>query len=432
MSDQRLQFDIAVVGGGPAGIAAACAAAESGCSVVLLELTHTLGGQIWRSTENSHHGYSARKWLKRISRSSVKVYTQAAVFDSPAKNLILAETLTGVLEIRYRKLIVAVGARELFIPFPGWTLPGVFGIGGLHNLAKLGWNVKGKRIVLAGSGPLLFAAGAHLRRLGAKVIQIAEQADLSELVKFGMKLPLLAPSKIIQAAVYQSMLLGVPYKTHCWPVEATGTDKVESVTLTNQKKSWTIPCDYLACAFGLCTNLELPELLGCQIRNETVVTDSVGKTSVQDIYCVGEPTGVSGVDGALAEGLVAGYDSAGADADAARFQSAKDKTKRFGRALDQSFALRDELKNLVKDDTIICRCEDATFEDIKCDSLWREAKLYRHLGMGPCQGRTCGGAVRYLFGWQKTSARPPVFPVRVGSLAGIEDYNRHETAVGIE
>ena len=419
MSQTKCKYDVVVVGGGPAGIAAACAAAESGVNVGLFEMTSSLGGQIWRDSRKEKMPRVARKWLNRLDKTSVDIHTNATIFAAPRPNILLSENQSGVLEIEYSKLIIAPGARELFVPFKGWTLPGVFGVGGLHNLAKLGWNVKGKRVVLAGSGPLLFAAGAHLRQLGAKVIQIAEQADLASLIKFGTKLPLLAPAKIVQAAVYQTMLLGVPYKTHTWPVEAYGSEKVEGITFTNGKKQWKIDCDYIACAFGLCTNLELADILKCDITNEKVVISSFGETSVDGVYCAGEPTGISGVEGAILDGLVAGYHSAGANSQAKLYSEKAEKTKRFGEALDESFALREDMKNNIDDDTIICRCEDATYGHIKNNTLWREAKLYGHVGMGPCQGRTCGAAVRYLFGWEKSSVRPPIFPVRASSFAAI-------------
>ena len=92
------------------------------------------------------------------------------------------------------------------------------------------------------------------------------------------------------------------------------------------------------------------------------------------------------------------------------------KHQRFADALNRTFALRDELKQLPQADTIICRCEDVCFDRIQTQSNWRAVKLHTRCGMGPCQGRICGAAIEFLLGWQPESVRPPVFPVKVGSL----------------
>lgn len=416
MSYRQVKFDVVVVGGGPAGMAAAFTVSQKNRSVVLLESTPWLGGQIWRHGDSGHTPKSAKKWMRRIEQSPVDVRLETTVVAAPHPKKLLAESPQGNVEIEYKKLIIATGAREVFVPFPGWTLPNVFGVGGLHNLAKLGWNVRGKRIVVAGSGPLMFAVAGHLRMSGAKVILLAEQADMAGLMGFGTKLPFLAPSKIVQAAFYQTVLLGVPYKTHCWPVEALGGEQLEAVRFTNQKKTWDIPCDYLACAFGLTANLELPHLLGCQIADESVQVDSYQRTSVPDVYCVGELTGVAGVGGALVEGRIAGYSAGGDERSAQKLLSERDRSLKFAKALADSFKLRDELRFLAQPDTVVCRCEDVTVNQILENSTLREAKLYHHVGMGPCQGRTCGNVLRFLFSWQPGSVRPPLYPAKAETL----------------
>lgn len=421
MNSPRHEVDVAVAGGGPGGLAAACTASECGASVVLLESTPWLGGQIWRYDNPSHAPRQGRRWIRRVHNSNVNIRLQSMVYGVKKPHTLLVEGPQGVNEIKCRKLILAVGARELFVPFPGWTLPNVFGVGGLHNLAKLGWPVAGKRVVVAGSGPLMFALAAHMRKLGAKVVLMAEQADFRNLSRFGLRLPALAPDKLVQAAGYQAKLLGVPYLTHCWPVEALGREHVQAVRLTNGKKTWLESCDYLACAFGLMGNLELAQLLGCQIEDERVGVDDYQQTSVPDVYCVGEPTGIAGVDGALIEGRIAGSHAADQSTWAESLFAARNRSRHFGAALARFFVLRPELRDLVRPDTLICRCEDITFAQARHDAGWRAAKLYRHLGMGPCQGRTCSGVVRFLFGWESSSARPPIFPVQMDTLAG---YNQ--------
>jgi len=417
MSNRQIHYDVVVVGGGPAGMAAAWAASQHSDSVVLVERSPWLGGQIWRHDAPQHAPFACKRWLRRIEASTVDVRIQTAIIGADQPHSLLAEDPQGALEISYQKLILAVGARELFVPFPGWTLPNIFGVGAMHIAAKLDWPVRGKKIAVAGSGPLLFAAAAHLRRYGAKIVLMAEQADLSSLVNFGMHLPLLAPSKIAQAGLYQSMLLGVSYKTHCWALEALGDERVREVKFTNQKMTWTVACDYLACAFGLVGNLELPALLGCNIDRNTVTVDTYQQTTITDVYCSGEPTGIAGVDGSLVEGLIAGYTAAGQKSIAEKFFSKRDRSQRFAETLDHAFALRPELKELAADDTIVCRCEDVTLGQIRNNTSWRAAKLYHHTGMGACQGRTCGAAVQFMFGWETTSFRPPLFPADIETIA---------------
>jgi len=361
---------------------------------------------------------TARRWLARLGKSGVTVFGRTTAFASPDPHLLLAEHPDGVMEIGWEQLILAPGVQELFLPFPGWTLPNVMGAGGLEVLSKAGWPIEGKRVVVAGSGPLLIAAAAHLKRHGARVACVIEQAPLMKLAKFTLSLPRLAPGKLLQAVGFQWDLLGVRYRSGCWPVAAHGTDCVQSVTLTNGQSTWTEECDYLACAFGLIPNLQLPRLLGCRIEHERVQFDPLQETSVSGVFCAGDATGIGGVDAALIEGRIAGYAAGGQPARAKRLFAARRRTQRFAKAMAGAFALRPELKELATEDTIVCRCEDVTRGQIAEHDSLRSAKLQARCGMGPCQGRICHGSLQFIYGWQNNSARPPVLPVRVGSLSG--------------
>ena len=419
MSNRRVQCDIAVVGAGPAGIAAACVAAEAGRRVTVVEASPWLGGAIWRAAGAQPTSATARRWLARLQAAGATVLDRTTVVAAPTPQTWLAETPGGVCEVTAERFILAVGARELFLPLPGWTLPNVVGPGGLQLLVKTGWPVAGKRVVVAGTGPLLLAAAAQLRHAGAKVVLMAEQADWSRLLGFGLRLPVLAPGKLAQAAGYQWKLLGVPYRAGCWPVRVHGEQQVEGVTLRAGDKLRTVACDYLACAFGLVPNLELPELLGCRIKDGVVPVDDWQQTTVSGVYCAGEPTGVGGVDRALIEGQIAGYAASGQTPQAERLFAARSRTHRFSHALNQAFALRTEVRQLADADTVVCRCEDVTRGQLERYEGWRPAKLHTRCGMGPCQGRICGSATHVLFGWHPESVRPPVFPTSVGTLIEI-------------
>jgi len=420
MTDSRNDYDVVVVGAGPSGLAAACVAAESGRRVALLDSTPSPGGPIWRS-RSDRLPRIARRWLGRLRNSAVDVFDQTTAFAAPEANLLLAEHPDGVMKIGWEQLILATGVQELFLPFPGWTLPNVTGAGGLQALGKCGWPIEGKRVVVAGSGPLLIAAAAYLKRHGAKVVCIAEQAPMMKLVKFTLALTYLAPGKLIQAVGFQRSLFGVRYKTGCRPVAAHGVDCLESVTLTNGKSTWTEDCDYLACAFGLLPNLQWPRLLGCRIEQGQVQVDSLQETSIQGVFCAGDATGIAGSDAALIEGQIAGYAAGGQPQKAKRLLAARRRTHRFAEGMDRAFALGDELKDLAAEDTIVCRCEDVTRGQIAEHDTLRSAKLHTRCGMGPCQGRICLGALQFIYGWANDSARPPVLPTRVESLSGDDE-----------
>jgi len=412
--------EILIIGAGPAGLAAATAAANAGARVTLLDDNVGPGGQIWRggmpcaaSPQNS-----ARETALRDFRGSkASLLTGRRVVDAPEPHVLRAFVEeTGIVEsFTWDRLILATGARERFLPFPGWTLPGVFGAGGLQALVKGGYSVEGKRVVVAGTGPLLLAVAAHLQQYGAKVITVAEQASLRALLPFAVKLSS-HPGKLVQGARYRAALRGVPYRTGCWPVSAEGTDGLTAVRLSDGKKSWTEACDLLACGFHLVPNTELASLLGCKLVDDFVAVGPTQQTSIESIYCVGEPTGIAGVDAALIQGRIAGLAATNKNEEAKTLFKKRDREQAFGKRLDRAFALRAELRSLPQPDTIVCRCEDVRYSQLQPQQSWTDAKLQTRCGMGPCQGRVCGSAVQTLFGWRNSSIRPPLFPIPLSAL----------------
>ena len=404
--------DVCVVGAGPAGLAAAFRAAKSGLKVVVLDDNPAAGGQIWRGEQAKPASPEARAWFEKLRSVDIQLINGARVFSQPAPRTVVAETARGVCELKYSSLILATGARERFLPFPGWTLPNVMGAGGLQALVKTGLPIEGKRVVVAGSGPLLLAVAAYLRGHGADVLYIAEQTSSMRLARFGLGLF----GKSAQAFSLKRQLKGVKYLTGCWPVEAHGRDKLESITLVQRGKRWQVSCDYLACGFHLVPNVELAELLGCVVEDGKVKVNDFQQTSLSDVYCAGESTGIGGLELSIVEGEIAGLAAAGNTHEARGLFPVRTKQRKFAELLNRTFALRDELKHLIQPDTIVCRCEDVTFERLRAHSSWRAAKLQTRCGMGPCQGRVCGGAVEFLLGWRAESVRPPVLPVRVESL----------------
>lgn len=402
------RFDVVVVGAGPAGIAAACTAYGGSRRVAIVDDNPAPGGQIWRATENA--------WLRRLRSSDVMRFASTRIVGRPAPGVLLAETGESFFEFEYEKLIVATGARERFLPFPGWTLPGVLGAGGLQALVKSGLPIRGKRVVVAGSGPLLLAVAAFLKGRGAKVQLIAEQASAGAVYGFVGRL-LARPGKFAQAVLLRANLRGIPYRTNCWISAAHGNDRVKGVTLNSAPGGKReLACDYVACGFGLVPNTELAQLLGCELRGGFVSVDDDQRTSVEHVYCAGEPTGIGGVEAALLEGQIAGWAAIGAHRQAEALSRRRDAG--FSTDLQRAFALRQELKGVATLETVVCRCEDVTLGALRPHGSWRGAKLQTRCGMGPCQGRVCGPAVGHLLGWESDSIRPPLLPARADSLAG--------------
>lgn len=425
------KVQVLVVGAGPAGIAAAAAAAENGQSVIVLDDNLAAGGQIWRGAtqpaQKAEDVPEKRRAIERLSRSGARVLTGRSVFDASASGSLRALRTNGtkqlIEEYRFKQLIIATGARERFLPFPGWTAPGVFGAGGLQALVKGGYAVAGKRVVVSGTGPLLLAVAAHLAQDGAIVTQVLEQASLSSLLPFAASL-LAHPAKILQGIGYRAQLRKTPYRTGHWVTEAIPSnngEQLSGVRITDGAKSWVEPCDLLACGYHLVPNTELATLLGCSLEGDNIRVDAAQRTSLSGIFCVGEPTGIAGLDAALLQGEIAGLTAAGRNIHSLLRRATRERS--LGSRMSKAFALRKELLSLPWLDTIICRCEDVAFGDLKGHNSWTDAKLQTRCGMGPCQGRVCGPAIEHLLGWKPVSVRQPLSPVPLQSFCPEVELN---------
>jgi D-hydroxyproline dehydrogenase subunit alpha len=464
LAADALRCAVAVVGAGPAGIAAAVTAAEAGADVVLVDMTTRPGGQVWRQAGGlPRRGGAglprpARQWLARLERSAVQVLAGWTVVDawqpsddgtaatptgplpgaalsatpavSAPASLLVLERGNAVRIVLADTIVLATGARERFLPFPGWTLPGVFGIGGMQALLRSGMDVTGRRVVIAGSGPLLLPVAAALARSGAHVVEVAEQAPAERVLGFAASL-WSSPLKLAYAAACRGAFARARYRTGTWVAQAlhggdhagasgdhaqaAGDGALAAVVLTDGRHVRTVPCDVLCTGYGLVPETALPRLLGCALDDGCVAVDDAMRTTVPGVLCAGEPTGVDGVDGAIGEGRIAGIVAAGGQP-ALRLVEARRRSRAFGQLLAGAFAPRPELRRRVTADTIVCRCEDVRHGAIAACGGAREAKLVTRSGMGPCQGRVCGPATEFLFGWSADTVRVPVLPARIATL----------------
>ena len=423
-----IRAEVAVVGAGPAGLAAACRAAEAGASVVLLDEAPAPGGQVWRRP----HGATrlARAWSERLAASGARFLARATVIDVTGATLLVDHAGRG-LRVEARRLVIATGARERFLPFPGWTLPNVVGVGGAQALLKSGADLRGRRVVIAGSGPLLLPVAAALAGAGARIALVAEQAPAGAVARFAAGL-WRHPRLLAQAVRYRAAFWRAPYRCGVWVSAASGdgaTAAVREATLTDGLRSWREPCDLLACAYGLVPNLRLARLRGCALSGSgsrrAVRVDGLQQTSVEGVYCAGEPTGIGGLELALLTGQIAGIVASSSSAasparELASLQRRRDRRRAYAAALDRAFQPRSELQELPGPETLVCRCEDVPLG--KLDPAWspRQAKLYTRAGMGPCQGRVCGPALELLRGWDEPdTVRAPLEPVPLAILASL-------------
>lgn len=419
MSGDRVHADVVVVGAGPAGIAAAARAAECGVRVAIIDEGMRPGGQIWRHRVGTAPPERARRWLARLARSGATVLSGAKVLDvqrsANGDFAVEAERGSSPLVVSGPRLVLATGARELFLPFPGWTLPGVLGVGGAQALLSSGMSFAGKRVVIAGSGPLLLPVAASLARAGARLAIVAEQAPGARVGAFAARL-IRRPATLAQAARYRAAFARTPYRAGTWIRRADGAAALRRVTLTDGRSTRDYDCDVLCVAFGLVPNTELPRLVGCSVDRGVVRVDARQAASVAGAFCAGEPTGIGGVELALVEGEIAGLCAAGREEDALPLGARREGARRVAAALARAFELRPELRLLAEPDTIVCRCEDVTFSALSPAWSTRQAKLYTRCGMGPCQGRICGAALHFLHGWEPDTVRAPVEPVLLSTL----------------
>ena len=414
--------DVVVIGGGPAGIAAATRAAQDGRNVVLLDESPNVGGQIWRHRSRSSLDAEARRRVERLGRTRAEVQNGTAVVDvSPDADgsavTVVAERLTGEpVSIRARALVIATGARERFVPFPGWTLPRVYGIGGAQALLKQGMSFAGTRVVIAGTGPLMLPVAASLTAGRARVRLVAEQAPFARVRDFGLGL-LAHPDTLLQAMMYRLGFLLTPYSFGAWVVSAGGSDRLTHVIVTDGRKQWRVDCDVLCTGYGLVPNVEVARLVGCAVVNGSVRVDDRQATTVRNVFAAGEVTGIGGVGLAVVEGEIAGAAAAGASRIETALLRRRVALREMALRMERTFALRAELRQIPRHDTIVCRCEDVRIASLGGLGDARQAKLYTRAGMGACQGRVCGPAVEFLYGWEPGTVRSPLEPVRLATLA---------------
>lgn len=422
-----LRAGLVVVGAGPAGLAAALAASRAGVDVVLLDAAPVAGGQIWRARQGVAAAPVARA-LAGLAREGVRVLAGTRVVMPLPDRTLLIDGPSGARRLHWARLILATGARERLLPFPGWTLPGVFGAGGLQALVKGGWPIRGQRVLVAGTGPLLLAAAATLRREGAVLAGFAEEAGPLALARFATAL-VAHPGKGLQALRLGTPLIGVPLLAGGRIVAAEGEGRVERVVLEQGGRTRTIACDALAASWGLVPQAELGQALGCTLAprfgDAALVVDRAQRTDVAGVFAAGECTGVAGAVAAQLQGEIAGRavaaELAAAPPPPALLSRRLARELAFAGAIATTFAPPRRWRDRLRDDTLVCRCEDVPWSALRDQPDLRSAKLATRCGMGHCQGRLCHDTLVSLMHWSRLPVRAPLTPAPLASLLAMPD-----------
>ncbi|MEU3207968.1 NAD(P)/FAD-dependent oxidoreductase [Streptomyces cyaneofuscatus] len=456
-------YDLAVIGAGPAGLAAAVTAADSGLRVVLIDASERPGGQFFRHAAPGLAPRNKPVHHKRATFAALSAHLAAhmrggRITHLPRHHVWTAEesgpaagserwTLRhvpvdgvpadptppdgapaaptpadGIRVTKARFLLLATGAYERQLPFPGWTLPGVVAAGGAQAILKDSGALPGGRIVVAGSGPLLLAVAVSLAEAGADIPVLAEAASYSG---YTSRPGVLArnPAKAVEGARLAADLLRyrIRVRTRSAVVRAHGTDRVEAVTLATLDRDWRpvagtevrIACDALAVGHGLVPQLELAVALGCALRTApdgtpVIEVDGQQRTDVDGLWAAGEPTGVGGVELALLEGrsaarsVAAAFHGSGSGSGRdARARAAATRRRRFADLMATVHRPGAHWPQWITENTEVCRCEEVTAHDLRqANELGardaRSAKLLTRAGMGWCQGRMCETAVTCL------------------------------------
>lgn len=425
---------VLVLGGGPAGLAAAAAIAESGVDVVLMDERSKLGGQFFKQPGSGREideagldgQYRAgRELAKRVVDAGAEVISGATVWGALRPDLLTARGGGCSWVLRPRRLVLAAGAHERAVPIPGWTLPGVMTTGAAQTLLRSSQVAPGERVLLSGNGPLNLQVAAELVRAGVEAAALVEQADLRWWANpaAGAGLLLSAPGAAARGFSYRAALAraGTPVLDRSSVIEIRGSEKVESAVVAPLDRSGNplpgaereIEADAVCLGYGFAPANEIPRALGCRHHFDpesgslAVTRTRTGRTSIPSVWVVGDAGGVEGAYAAQAQGVMAAAEVL-ADLGAAppgrrpppvrRAERSLRRHLRFQKALRRLYRARPLTTQLAAADTVVCRCESVTLGEIRRSISGGAAsagavKRLTRAGMGKCQGRYCSPSI---------------------------------------
>ncbi len=458
--------DLIVIGAGPAGMAAARAAADKGLSVTVLDEQFRAGGQIYRDVERaaSRRGdilgpdYADGLPLARgLDHPSIAHIPGATVWQIENGPRVFFSVDGQAGSVEGKRLLIATGALERPMPIPGWTLPGVMTAGAAQILLKQS-GIVAERAVIAGSGPLLYLIAAQMVRAGTPPLALVETQTRGDFLRALRQLPgALSGWRYLRKGAQmlrQIQRAGVPRHTGATGLAAEGTGRAEAIRFKADGREHRIEADTILLHHGVVPHVQAARSLNIPHRWDPAQhcfvpeTGPGGRTAMETIFVAGDGAGIGGAKAAALAGRIAALHIA-RDVGASTDAGIAGELATLTRALDKELAVRPFLDAAYPpyrealsptDSTIICRCEEVTAGDIRryaglgCLGP-NQTKAFGRPGMGPCQGRYCGLTVTALLSEANGVSpdttgyyhiRPPIKPVTLGEIASLNDQQEIE------
>jgi NADPH-dependent 2,4-dienoyl-CoA reductase/sulfur reductase-like enzyme len=463
-------FDLVVIGAGPAGMACALRADALGLNVLVMDENALPGGQIYRNVSRSPLPDATRlgadythgaDLVKQFGMSSVSYWPDTLVWQV-SQSLEISFTrrsgTAGSGQVRAKTLVIANGAYERPFPVPGWTLPGVMGVGAAQTLVKSAGLLPNVPTVLAGSGPLLYLFAWQLIQANRPPVAILETTPMRNYRQALKHLPgaLSSPDYLMKGMKLLRAIkrAGIPHIRNIGELAIEGAGYAERISYKAGGKSATIAAGLVLLHQGVVPNVQLIRSIGCTHDWDEAQlcwrprTNRWGETSVQNVFTVGDGAGIGGAIGAQISGEMVAL-AVSHRLGALSAEALSERTMPLSRRRDRHSRVRPFLDALYRpsepfrrpsDETIVCRCEEVTAGQIRemarlgCVGP-NQTKSFSRCGMGPCQGRLCGLTVSELLAEQNRqpmeatgyyNIRPPIKPVSLGDLA--VSYIPDETA----
>lgn len=418
---------VVIIGAGPAGLRAAETLANAGLRPILIDEAPRIGGQIYRQPPmgaerdpKSLYGFEARKAARLhgvLARFGDRIdhRPERLAWNIFEKTIDLLGP-DGFEQITFDRLILATGAMDRALPFPGWTLPGVFTLGAAQIALKAQGVAIGKRVALIGAGPLLPLVVYQSLKAGADVVAALD------VTPFGPKIDafgglLKAPATLVKGLYYtaSNALKGRPIISGVRAIRVEGATRVEALVWRDAKgRTHRIACDAIGASFGLRSETQLADLAGCAFVFDATARQWLpdrapsGRSSRPDVYLAGDGSAIGGADVAELTGERAALTLLGDlggdlgmrtdEGRVTRLDKALAVQRGFRTALEAAYPFPRHIVSAIADDEIVCRCEGVTAGTLRKAARDRGAEEMNRLkaltrcGMGRCQGRVCGGA----------------------------------------